>query len=140
MNLNLNLYREDTTNEVGCESFVDFSEDHCHDAFAVKHSEGETLKELHRRGMTFDKVIKFSDGCGRQYKSKSNFKDTSMAETQYRVKEGRHYFGTRHGKGPCNAEKKLTRKDVMRKRAIISDQATMYTYAQKRLTKREPLK
>ncbi|KAK0040075.1 hypothetical protein Bpfe_030491 [Biomphalaria pfeifferi] len=54
----------------------------------------------------------------------------------------RHYFGSRHGKGPCDAEIGVVKKNatlaIKRRVAIISDAKGLFLWAKEYMTKAEP--
>lgn len=94
------------------ESFIFLSNDHKHDAHASHFYQIKAIEDLFRRGMQFEKIVHFSDGCASQYKGKTNFVDVSFAEVDTGVVTEKHYFGTRHGKGPCDAEIGVLKKNA----------------------------
>lgn len=49
------------------------------------------------------KIYFFSDGAGSQYKNRFNFFNLCKMQTEFDVKMEWHFFGTSHGKGPCDA-------------------------------------
>lgn len=49
-------------------------------------------------------VVYFSDGAPTQYKNKINFVNCSFSEEDFGVKTKKHFFSSRHGKGPCDRE------------------------------------
>jgi len=76
-------------------SSVVITDDLRHDAEAVNHM--ERLFDDHL-GQTFEKKIVYSDGCASQFKSKIPFQFVAKSPELHRA-----YFGTRHGKSPCDA-------------------------------------
>ena len=80
----------------------------------------------------------FSDGCAGQYKCKINFVDASFSVVEHGVPMEKQYFGSRHGKGPCDAEigvvKCITTQDMKRRKAIVCSAHDFYDYAKKSLT------
>lgn len=57
---------------------------------------GEDLKSI----MIYE--VQFTDGCGAQYKSKTPFHDLSTSKDDIGHTVERSYFGSGHGKGPCD--------------------------------------
>lgn len=55
-------------------------------------------------GLKIEKEIQFPDGAPTQYKSKYNFVDISMCHDDFGFSVEKHFFGSRHGKGPCYGE------------------------------------
>ncbi|KAK6970606.1 hypothetical protein BgiMline_026285 [Biomphalaria glabrata] len=123
------------------ESMVFLSNDLKHDGHASQHFQMKVIYELANRGHAFTKVISFSDGCAAQYKGKLNFVDLSFSKEDTNVSIERHYFGSRHGKGPCDAEigvKKNATLAIKRRMAIISDAKGLFLWAKEYMTKAEP--
>ena len=115
------------------ESFVFISDYLNHDAHAVHHFQVMAVNALKARGMIFTKVIQFSDGCGAQYKGRTNFVDVSHAAEDTGVPTEKHFFGSRHGKGPCDAEigivKRMVSSAVKARRAVVSNANKLSTTA-----------
>jgi len=92
-------------NEITHESLVFISNDHKHDYHAVQHFVKKSNQYLlEQQGLVFNKEIHFSDRAPTQYKSKANFVDLSMAQEDFGLDIEKHFFGSRHGKGPCDGE------------------------------------
>ena len=86
-------------------SLLAISSDRKHDASGVAHYTNLAMGVLQDREQHFEKVIIFSDGAPGQYKNKNCLTDMSFGECDWGVKcAERHFFGTRHGKGPCDRE------------------------------------
>ena len=132
-------YRCPEDEEVTTECFMFVSPDLKHDSHAVQHFHLKTVEHLRQRGLHFTKIIHFSDGCPSQYKCKTNFTDVSFAMEDIGVCTEKHFFGTRHGKGPCDAEigvvKRLAFLAVRRRMALIADAQDLYRYGKASLTK-----
>ena len=128
-------YRCPDDDEILTESFVFISSDLKQDSHAVQLS---VTNQLEQRGLSFQKVVHFSDGCPSQYKCKTNFADISFAADTGILPE-KHFFGTRHGKGPCDAEigvvKRIAFLAVRRRRAIIANATDLYRFGKSSLTK-----
>ena len=106
------------------EAFIFVSDDTKHDSHAVQHFNGIMMKHLNEQHTTpFQKVVFFSDGVPAQYKNKTAFADLSCTEEDVGVSAEHHFFGTRHGKGPCDREfgtlKKAVKMQVKCRRADI---------------------
>ncbi|XP_033122022.1 uncharacterized protein LOC117121038 [Anneissia japonica] len=56
------------------------------------------------RGLSVCRIIQFTDGCSAQYKSKTQFFDISQAMPDLNTTMERDFFGSCHGKGPCDGE------------------------------------
>ena len=93
------------------------------------------------RGVTVNQVIEFTDGCAGQYKSKLPFSDISFSVEDMGVKRERHYFGSRHGKGPSDGVsgvvKSAVRRAVVARRAVVDTAVSMFTYLQENMTKND---
>ena len=105
------------------------SDNMTHDAKAVKEYTSEVLKFLDvNRGVTVNKVIQFSDGCASQYKSKLPFQHIS----EMGMPVTRNFFGSRHGKGPCDGIaaviKTAATRAVKSGRAVIDTPDAFFNY------------
>ncbi|XP_070205712.1 uncharacterized protein [Littorina saxatilis] len=98
---------------------------HCHDAVHTFNS--VTLNFLVHQQVPMNKIIMFSDGAPTQYKNKNSFCDLSHFFEDYGLEGERHFFGTRHGKGPCDREFGTLKKAVNRR--IKGRQAEIHTAA-----------
>ena len=56
--------------------------------------------------------MQWVDGCGAQYKSKGPFADVAASELDFGLQFHRSYFGSRHGKGPCDGEAAVIKNHV----------------------------
>ena len=74
------------------------TDDLCHDKFAVRAFEKQTLDHLKAKGFIPNQIIQFCDNCAGQYKSKGPFQFVSESE----IPILRMFFGARHGKGPAD--------------------------------------
>ena len=75
---------------------VFLSDDILRDAHFVDYVLDRTRQHLLKEGIT--QLVVWSDGCAAQYKSKLHFFCSSKSREVERA-----YFGSRHGKGPCDA-------------------------------------
>ena len=89
-------------------SVIFISDDLTHDHHFVCSS----MQLLKEEGLEFDRLIHFSDGAPTQYKNRIAFVDCSYATEDLGVKSERHFFGSRHGKGPCDHEIGVIKKSV----------------------------
>lgn len=82
------------------------SEDNKHDSSAVHYYTAIAATHLIKvRGITVQRLIQYSDGCSGQYKSKTPFTDLSFGSEDLGIPTvERHFFGSRHGKNPCDGE------------------------------------
>ena len=135
----VSYYRCPDDGDIVTESFVFISDDLNHDAHAVHHFQVMAVNALKARGMIFTKVIQFSDGCGAQYKGRTNFVDVSHAAEDTGVPKEKHFFGSQHGKGPCDAEigvvKRMVSSAVKARRAVVSNANELFHYCQASLTR-----
>ncbi|KAK7090626.1 uncharacterized protein [Littorina saxatilis] len=120
------------------ESFVFLSTDLRHDAHASHHYQIDAVKQLLGRNLEFERIVHFSDGCASQYKGKTSFVDLSFSKEDTGILTERHYFGSRHGKGPCDAEIGTVKKNaslaVKRRTAVISDPSQLYQWGKQKLS------
>lgn len=126
------------TSHIVQEAMVMISEDLLHDYHAVHHFEKLALKHLiNRRGQNLIHLVEFTDGCGAQFKSKGPFADVSFAQDDHCLSLERHFFGSRHGKGPSDGVsgvvKSSVRRAVLARRVLINSAAAMFDYCQKNL-------
>ena len=82
------------------DSLVFLSNDNKHDYHAVDHFFMKSVEYLEDVGISFTKLIVFSDGCSAQYKGKGSFADLSLKDLSIE----RSYFGSDHGKSECDGE------------------------------------
>ncbi|XP_070574408.1 uncharacterized protein [Ptychodera flava] len=84
-------------------------------------------------------MVIFSDGCSSQYKSRTPFADVSFAEKDVQCSIERNYFGSRHGKGPCDGEggviKAALSRAVKNQEFIPTCPQAVYDFCQKSLAK-----
>ena len=119
------------------ESLVIISSDLKHDAASVNTYMTTAYSHLQKtRSLNLDKIIQFTDGCASQYKSKEPFADISFGLETTPVE--RNYFGSNHGKGPCDGlgavTKQSARRAVQSRQAIIQTAADMYEHLKDHMT------
>lgn len=119
---------------------VYISDDNKHDHHAVQNFFNETIQFLkEKRGLEFHNIYEFTDGCSAQYKSRGPLVDISYSYDDFGLKRERHYFGSCHGKGPCDAAggvvKTATRMAVIRGDAVILNARRMSSYLESKLTR-----
>ena len=77
-----------------------------------------------------------------QYKSKGPFADISASQHDMGVPVERNYFGSRHGKGPCDREAAVVKNHVASavkcRDVIISNACDFYEYLQKSSLNKQP--
>ena len=125
--------------EMVTDSVVFISDDLQHDQNAVQHFVGLTVDLLRPELEAMNKLIMFSDGAPTQYKSKVNFVDCSYSQKDFQgLKSEKHYFGSRHGKGPCDREIGVLKKSINMAVAAgtvnVSTPLEFYNECKKRLT------
>ena len=120
------------------QSIVIVSDDTKHDYHAMQHFINITNEHLLKEGIQISKQIHFLDGSPCQYKSKMNFADASHGELDFGFPIEKHFFGSRHGKGPCDGEigvlKKSATSAVRSRRVIISDAFDLFNHGKETLT------
>ena len=79
------------------------SDDNQHDHHAVQAFYALAIKFLKEtRGISFDRVFEFTDGCASQYKLRGPMVDLSFGFKDFAIVRERICFGSCHGKGPCD--------------------------------------
>ena len=122
------------------ESLVFVSSEKQHDSHAVHHY--VTLANQHlldTRGLKISREIHFSDGASSQFKSRTPFADVAHSVEDYGFPIEKHYFGSRHGKGPCDSEfgvvKRSVSMAVLSRQAVVRDAKEFYEYCSSKLKK-----
>lgn len=125
--------------DITTESMVFISDDLTHDSHAVHHFETCAMTDLKSRGLHFTKVIHFSDGCASQYKGRISFADATHGAEDTGVPVEKHFFGSRHGKGPCDAEigvvKRVVGTAIKARRAEVANAKEMFNFCKATLTR-----
>ncbi|KAJ8034130.1 hypothetical protein HOLleu_20847 [Holothuria leucospilota] len=92
--------------------------------------------EFLSQAMSIKGVMRFSDGCASQYKSKGPFHDIAHYS---QVTVEHHYFGSRYGKGPSDGESAVVKKAasaaVKGGEAYIPSARELFLYCEKKLSK-----
>ncbi|XP_069141742.1 uncharacterized protein [Argopecten irradians] len=129
---------EESCNLVVEESFLVISDDHLHDSHAVHHYTKLAVEHLKTKGIRIDKLIQFSDGASSQYKGRTNFADLAYGPEDFCSFE-KHFFGSQHGKGPCDREIGTVKRSVVlavkARRAEITDARTFFEYCNSSLAR-----
>ena len=124
-------------NELVTEEIIHVTEDRGHDLQAVCLFEKTTLEMLLNKDIPIEQVLQFTDQCSNQFKSKSYFYELSLAE----LRTVRHYFGTRHGKGPSDRAaanfKSFLRKTVKAGQVSIRTLHSLVVYCKEHYEKDE---
>ena len=93
---------------------------------------------LKDRGIEICKIIYFSDQAPSQYKNKTLF--NYMCQSSYAVMI--NFFGTRHGKGPCDGcashVKQKVAMLVKTGTAVVNSPETFYKFCKKEIEKAPP--
>ena len=112
------------------EYMVFLSDDLNHDAAMAQTILDKTVQHLKSRAPGLQQLAVFSDGCAAQYKSKLPF--FYMSDMKSPVEIVRAYFGSRHGKSPCDAcggvVKRAVEEDILSRQAFIKDAKTMFEH------------
>ena len=98
-----------------------------------------TSNSLQSNGVKIDRLIQFSDCAPSQYKNKTSFIDASFSEKDFGFRTEKHFFGSRHGKGPCDREigvlKKKARLEVLSRNVNIRSAKELCSFGQHYLSK-----
>ncbi|ESO85587.1 hypothetical protein LOTGIDRAFT_155075 [Lottia gigantea] len=135
------FYRCDTCEKTVREAINIISDDMQHDAHAVRcFVETAVCHLINVRGLNPQRLIKFSDGCSSQYKSKTPFVDLSFAAEDLEIPiVEHHYFGSRHGKNQCDGEggvvKNAATRAVNSEGIVIANCDDFFQYCIQHLTK-----
>ncbi|XP_070532795.1 uncharacterized protein [Ptychodera flava] len=120
------------------ESCMFVSSDTKHDYHAVQHFLVLAVEYLRSKGIEIEHQVHFSDGSPTQYKSKVPFCDASHGSTDFGCTVEKHFFGSRHGKGPCDGEigvlKKRAVTAVKSRQVIIANAEDLYEYGKDHLS------
>ena len=132
-------YKCPEVDETVKEELIFLSPDNTHDSSAVASFVHEAIGHLtEKRGLSIGHLIQFTDGCSAQYKSKRPFKHIAVAQETYGFPVSRAFFGSRHGKGPCDGAtgvvKAFVRNAVRARRVIVSNADEMFSYCQEQMT------
>ncbi|KAJ8043450.1 Reticulocyte-binding protein 2-like a [Holothuria leucospilota] len=115
-------------------SLVYVSDDMVHDYHAVHKFFTEAVQFLEMQ-LAIAKIVRFSDGCSSQYKSRGPFLDISSYEKQTE----HHFFGSRHGKGPSDGESAVVKRQaslaVKSGTQYIPNAKALYEYCKDHLTR-----
>ena len=100
-----------------------------------------TINHLEKK-TDFNRTVRFSDGCGSQYKSRGPFMDVSYGKQDYGVQFQHEFFGSRHGKGPSDGENGVIKHQatdaLMAGNAIIANAHDLYLYVREHCTRPAP--
>ncbi|XP_033638655.1 uncharacterized protein LOC117299279 [Asterias rubens] len=121
-------------------SMIMITEDNNHDHHAV-HSFTDVAVEYLKTKLApgyIKKVVRFSDGCQNQYKSRNPFMDFSFGSSDYDVEFQHKFFGSRHGKGPSDGESGVIKRQasdaVMSGSAVIGTASDLYKFVRNNAT------
>lgn len=131
--------RDDDCDHVVTEALIFVSNDKIHDAHAGNSFVKLANKHLvEKRGLVVKKQVQMTDGCSAQYKSKTPFADISNSIVDNGFPIERHFYGSRHGKGPSDGAgavvKNVVRRGVLGCNVVVNNAEDFYRYA-KGLTK-----
>ncbi|KAJ8023613.1 hypothetical protein HOLleu_36102 [Holothuria leucospilota] len=91
-----------------------------------------TNKYLSSIGVAIKHQVHLSDGSPTLYKCRVNFVDASHGQDDFGFRVDKHYFGSRHGKGPCDGEvgvvKRCALNSVKTRKAIIGYARDLYDF------------
>ena len=123
------------------EHLIFISEDLTHDAAAVQEFVKIANNHLIKvRGLKIEKEIQMTDGCAAQYKSRIPFTDISFCQTDFGFSVERHFYGSRHGKGPSDGAGAVVKSSVRRavngEKVIVNNSKDFFECA-KKMTKED---
>ena len=130
--------KQEGCNKLVMHEVVHISDDMKHDAHIVKNFRTRTIEALQKNNIAVHKIIQFTDQAPSQYKNKTAFH--YLAENT--IPTQCHFFGVRHGKGPCDActghVKQAITRLVKNETEVVNSATTFHEAAVKHLQK--PLK
>jgi hypothetical protein len=128
---------EENCREIVQESLVFISPDIRHDASAVQRF-FQLANDHLRQPIAISHEVQFTDGCGAQYKSRQPFADVTYSKEDYGFWAERAYFGSKHGKGPCDGlgavVKQSTKLAVVARDVVVQNAEEMFKYLHKNMT------
>ncbi|XP_062571004.1 uncharacterized protein LOC134233020 [Saccostrea cucullata] len=129
---------KENCNDVIQEALIFVSDDLQHDSHAVATFVSVANEHLQQnRGLVIEKEIQFTDGCAAQYKSKTPFTDISYSNEDYGFSVERHFYGSRHGKGPSDGAgavvKSGARRAVMGMNFVINNAEDFFLFGKEKL-------
>lgn len=122
--------------ETVIESLIFITDDKQHDAHAVMAFTKLANQHLQAtRGLDIKKQLHMTDGCSAQYKSKTPFTDISFSILDFGFPTERHFYGSRHGKGPSDGAgavvKSFVRRGVLGESISINNAKEFFNYSKK---------
>lgn len=122
------------------ESIVFISDDNVHDYHAVNsYMELVARHLIQKRNLDVTRMVRFSDNCACQYKSKGPIADIAHASADYSFLIHHNYFGSRHGKGASDGESAVVKSSasqaVNSSSAVITNGKDLYEFCVENLQK-----
>ena len=118
--------------ELSRDSLIFLSDDLTHDHFAVFVFLHKAIEYLRMNNIACLKIIRFSDGCAAQYKSKGPLVHMTMYGIEIELEW--HYFGSEHGKvesdGEVGCVKTGLEKAVLGRKVILNNAEEVYVWSQ----------
>ena len=133
------FYRADAEESVNQTDIIVLSSDTKHDLFSAEAFTQQAIDMLAlKTEQEFKSIIRFSDTCASQYRSKNTFhmlSNKSLPTTYV-------YFGANHGKGPADGAlatvKSLTTRNVKGGNVIIRNTKEWFQFCEAELTVKKP--
>jgi len=120
-------------------SFVVKSDCLQHDTVSVHYFQKELISFLKQK-FAVKKIYYFSDGAAAQYKNRKNFLNLAHHQEDFYIEAEWHFFGTSHGKGPCDGVgdtvKRLAARASLQKPIInqIQTSLQLFTWAEENIS------
>ncbi|KAK3916791.1 ARL14 effector protein [Frankliniella fusca] len=138
-------YYKNSNGELKVISFAVVSDYMKHHKNSVYAFQKEFINFIKSKIPNVKKIFYFSDGAAHQYKNKYNALTLSYHYEDFGIEAEWHYFGTSHGKGPCDGMagtlKRRAYLDSLRKkeeeRQTISNPLEFFVWTQKRIREAE---
>jgi hypothetical protein len=122
--------------ELKCVNFVIVSDHMKHDISAVYTFQCKLIAFLKEFLPNLKKVIYFSDGAAQQYKNRKNVMNINCHLSDFGIIAEWHYFGTSHGKGPCDANAGTLKRNAYLaslRKTLIRNAFEFYTWAKENI-------
>jgi hypothetical protein len=72
--------------------------------------------------------FQFTDGAGSQFRSKQPFLDVASAQHEHGLDQERSFFGSSHGKGPCDGLGGIVKAATTR--GVLANEVNMWQVSQ----------
>ncbi|KAK3911472.1 putative cytochrome P450 513E1 [Frankliniella fusca] len=130
-------YYKDESGEIKSLSFAVISDYMKHHINAVYAFQKEFISFIKSKVNNINKIIYFSDGAAQQYKNKFNALNLAYHKEDFGPDAEWHYFGTSHGKGPCDGLGGTLKRNAYLaslRKELIRNPAEFFEWCQRKMT------